>query len=75
VQTGGPGLGEERLSPPRPVPGRNLVEGTKKGHGTIAVADNIGSALLLHPVEVGAQLGLKLARLYFHMTNIVMLFI
>jgi hypothetical protein len=71
VKTGSPGLGEQGLPTPRPVPGRNLIQRTKEGHGTFAVADHIGSALFPDPVKVSTQFGFQFTRLYFHVTKLV----
>jgi hypothetical protein len=71
VKTGSPGLGEQGLPTTRPVPGRNLIQRTKQGHGTFAVTDHIGNPLLLHTMKVGTQFGFQFTRLYFHVTKLV----
>lgn len=71
MKAGGSGLGEERLPPPPPIAGRDLVKGTKEGHGTIAITDHVGSTIFLHSMEVSTQLRLKLSCLYFHLTMLV----
>jgi len=66
----GTGLGEKGEALPRPVIIRNLIERGEKGDRTVSITNDIGGALLADAVKIGAELGLELASLYVHKTNL-----
>jgi hypothetical protein len=70
----GTGLGEKGEALSGPVIIRNLIERGEKGDRTVSVTNDIGGTLLADAVKIGAELGLKLASLYVHMTNLDKIF-
>ena len=66
----GTGLGEKGEALPRPVIIRNLIERGEKGDRTVSITNDIGGTLLADAVKIGAELGLQLASLYVHETNL-----
>jgi hypothetical protein len=63
-------LGEKGEALPRPVIIRNLIERGEKGDRTVSITNDIGGTLLADAVKIGAELGLQLASLYVHETNL-----
>ena len=66
----GTGLGEKGEALPGPVIIRNLIERGEKGDRSVSVTNDIGGTLLADAVKIGAELGLQLASLYVHETNL-----
>lgn len=66
----GTGLGEKGEALPGPVIIRNLIERGEKGDRSVSVTNDIGGTLLADAMKIGAELGLQLASLYVHETNL-----
>ena len=66
----GTGLGEKGEALPGPVIIRNLIERGEKGDRAVSVTNDIGGTLLADAMKIGAELGLQLASLYVHETNL-----
>ena len=64
------GLGEKGEALPGPVIIRNLIERGKKGDRAVSITNDIGGTLLADAVKISAELGLQLASLYVHETNL-----
>jgi hypothetical protein len=63
-------LGEKGEALPGPVIIRNLIERGEKGDRSVSVTNDIGGTLLADAMKIGAELGLQLASLYVHETNL-----
>ena len=63
-------LGEKGEALPGPVIIRNLIERGEKGDRTVSVTNDIGGTLLADAMKISAELGLQLASLYVHKTNL-----
>ena len=63
-------LGEKGEALPGPVIIRNLIERGEKGDRAVSITNDIGGTLLADAVKIGAELGLQLASLYVHETNL-----
>ncbi len=66
----GTGLGEKGEALPGPVIIRNLIERGEKGDRAVSITNDIGGTLFADAVKIGAELGLQLASLYVHKTNL-----
>ena len=66
----GTGLSEKGEALPGPVIIRNLIERGEKGDRSVSVTNDIGGTLLADAMKISAELGLQLASLYVHKTNL-----
>ena len=63
-------MGEKGEALPGPVIIRNLIERGEKGDRAVSITNDIGGTLLADAVKISAELGLQLASLYVHKTNL-----
>ena len=66
----GTGLSEKGEALSGPVIIRNLIERGEKGDRAVSITNDIGGTLFADAVKIGAELGLQLASLYVHETNL-----